>query len=446
MIHIAFRLLYRYSVVALAGLLIMECSQKQPVVARVNNKAITSQQLAASLPWRIDSTIGEDKTKHRVLENIVTKELFVQEAERQGLEQEITYRLELEKKGLVTQELYNTVVARGNRLNELDLEVAYKLLKNEIHTKLIEVPSESLARRIASELNADVPFETLAVRYSVHPSAPSGGDLGYRPELAIPEPVRSVVLALAPGGRTNPVRVGNNYQIIMLVDRRPADPPPPPFQEIKQKLTSSLKQKQRRDLANKYLADLRTRLVYDPKGLDILCKPVDSITEEEKEECVAIRDNTKYVKVKRLLHVARRFPASLDTAMRKYTIRREIEEDLLYDDALHRGLDKLPRVQKKLAQKHSDLLYEALYKKEITDKVTVSDKAVRNYYEQNRSKYVNSKFEAVSSMIRHRLLAERRDKRLKEYTAGLRSKANITIDEVALRSVARARKNSKEHK
>ncbi len=415
----------------------MGCGDQKPQpVALVNEKSITARGFAAVLPRQIDSSVGEEETKHRVLNDIIIKELFIQEAERQGLNREITYQLELEEKGLVTQELYDAVVAQGNRpATALELEAARRLLKNEDHIKMIEVETEKLARGIALELDKGVPFDTLAKRHSVHRSAKAGGDLGFVPELAIEEPMRSAVLALEPGARTGPIPVGRHYQIVQLVDRRPADPGPPPLGEIKQELQFRLKQQERRRLANRYLADLRGRLVFNPEGLDVMCKPVDSITEQEKDVCVAVKDQSKYVKVGRLLHVARRFPASLDTAMRKYAVRREIEEDLIFEDGLDKELDKLPRIQERLAQKRRDLLYETLFKQEITDKVAVSEQEIQEYFEQNRGNYPTSDLKTVASLIRRRVSARKRDERLEEYKAGLWAKASISIDTAAVLNV-----------
>lgn len=458
-IDIVSRRLAPYRLLGVLLLVLAVCGRRAAdrVVARVNGRPITSAELAAVLPWSADSAIGlqvvpkdstlvrlarpthsargEDGTRQRALDDLIAKELFVQEATRQGLDKDVTYQLELDKKACVTQELYNSVVAKAGRLTQLELQAAYRLLGTECHVQLIEVAEESLARRVTAELARGVPFETLAVRYSRDRSGPAGGDWGYVPELTIDEPLRSAVLGLKPGEWTRPVKSGTGYQLVRLVDRRPADPPPPPFGELKQELEFRLQQQRRRVLANEYLAGLKQRLEYNPAGLDILCKPVDSIGAEEQEEWVAIRDRSKYVKVGRLLHIARKFPASLDTALRKYTLRREIEEDLLYEDGLARGLDRLPAVKKQLERRRKDLLYQALYKKEITDRVAVSDDEVRSYYEQHRDNYPDVDLEGARSVISQRLFTERRDRRAEEFTRALRSQATIAIDAAALAAV-----------
>jgi parvulin-like peptidyl-prolyl isomerase len=406
-------------------------------VAAVNGEPITVGQLAAALPPRVDSTANMDSIRHSVLDALINKKLFVQEATREGMESDIQYQLELEKRGVMNQELYNTIVEPGNRLNEMDLQTSYKLLGTEAHLRVIAVMTETLAQRIAADLDRGVPFETLAVRYSQHPSAQSGGDLGFIPELYIDEPMRSKVLLLKPGRHTAPTAVGQDWQVVLLVETRP-NSNVPPLGEFRQELEMRLKQQRRRELANNYLDDVRRRLEYDPKGLEVLTrKPVDSITDAEKELPVATKDGTKYVKVERLLKVAAKFPPGLDTAMKTYAVKREVEEDLLYQEALDRKLDRKPDVVQQLARRRDDVLYQALFKKEISDKLNVTDPDVLAYWHENRDKFPSPDSTAAAGMIRNRLLTGQREARLQEYLTGLRSKARIHVNEKLLATVRR---------
>ena len=422
----------------LFALVLPSCAKPEPgkePVARVNGRPISSAELAASLPWQPDSALGEDGTKRRALEDLITKELLVQEAEKQGLEETIAYQLESYQKSLATQALYNAVVADGNRLPEMELQTAYRLLKNESHLQVIDVADESLAQAVETELSKGVPFETLAVRHSREQSAAAGGDLGFLPELALGEPLRSEVMALSPGQWTRPVRVDDGYQIVRLVDRRAAEPEPPPFEELRQRLEYELKREQRRRLAAEYLGELNARLTYNPLGLDILCKPVDSITPGEQEEWVAIKDSAKYVKVSRLLNIARKFPATLDTAMKKYAVKRELQDDLMYEDALKRGLDRLPEVRTQVSNRRRDLLYEALYRKEVADVAAVTDEEARQYYEAHKNDYPGRDFSQAEATVRARLLPGCRDDRFAEYRDSLRGCAQVAVYESTMAKV-----------
>jgi len=417
----------------LAALTLAACAggPGRQTVAVVNGEKITAADVAAMLPENLDS-LRADTVKKQVLDGMITRKLFAQEAKREGMEKDAEYEVELEQKALLNQKLYDTITAPGNNVNEMAVQTAYKLLQTEAHLRLISVPDESLARRIAAELDRGAVFESLAVKYSKHPSAIKAGDMGFRPLFSIDEPLRTRVMVLKPGEHTQPTSLDNAWQVAMLVETRPASPPLPPLGEYRQQLESRLKQSQRRELANQYLADLRARLTYNPAGLDILCKPVDSITDAEKEVAVAYKDKARYVKVARLLATAARFPPMLDTMMKKYAVRRAIEEDLIYEDALNMGLDKLPDIRYRLAARREDVLYRALFKKEISDKLVVTDAEVADYFIKNRQNFASPDTNQVANMIRSKLLNERREARMREYVAGLKAKAKITIDQAAL--------------
>ena len=420
----------------LAVLTLVACAGRpgRQTVAVVNGEAITAADVAAMLPENLDS-LRADTVKKQVLDGIITRKLFAQEAKREGMEKDAEYLVELEQKALVNQRLYDTITAPGNQVTEAELQAAYKLLQTEAHLRLISVPDESLAQRLAAELDQGAAFESLAVKYSKHRSAVKAGDVGFVPLLLIDGPLRTRVTVLQPGQHTQPTQVGTAWQIAALVETRPADPGPPPLAEYRQEFERRLKQLRRQELANQYMSGLRQRITYNPAGLAILVKPIDSINEADKDVAVAYKDNSKYVKVARLLPVAARFPAMLDSAMKEYAVRREIEQDLMYEDALSKGLNKAPDIQRQLAAKREDVLYRALFKQEITDKLDVSEADVMDYFRQNRQNFTTPDSNQVASMIRSRLLTERRDARLQEYLAGLKAQAKITINQAALAAV-----------
>jgi peptidyl-prolyl cis-trans isomerase C len=436
----------------LAVLALVACagSSSRQVVAVVNGEKIAAADVEAMLPQNLDS-MRADTVKKQVLDGIITRKLFAQEAKREGMEKDAEYQVELEQKALVNQRLYDTVTAPGNRLTEAELQAAYKLLQVEAHLRVISVPDESLARRLAAELDQGVVFESLAVKYSKRPDAIKGGDAGFAPLLYIEEPLRTRAMVLKPGQRTEPTLVTDvwqgTWQIAELLETRPANPGPPPLTQYRPEFERKLKQLQRRELANQYMAKLRSRITYNPEGLDILCKPVDAITEADKDVAVAYKDKSKYVKVTRLFPVAARFPVMLDSAMKKYAVRRYIEEDLMYEDALRMGLEKAPDIVRQLAAERENVLYKALFKREITDKLVVTDTDVMEYFQQHRENLTTPDTNQVANMIRSRLLTERRDARLQEYVAELKAKAKITINQAALAVVkkeATARVNPKQ--
>lgn len=425
-----FAILVIFVVTFLSG----SCGGADPVVARVNDISIRKSALIGSVPQSIEPG-KESSAVQECLEGLINQELFVQEAIRLGLDSAIAYPLELEKKGLVISELFSDIARSSPPVRTQELQQTYNLLSVQVHCRVIVVKEEMLAQRLYQELQSGAQFETLAVRHSIHPSRTRAGDVGTIPVYYIEEPMRSAVMALQPGEYTKPIFFDSTYQIVLLLDRGPTDPPLPPFGEAKQQLEEQIKISRQRKAANEYIARLRARLVYNPQGLSVFYKPVDSITEAEKEVWVAVRDSSKYVKVGRLLHIARRFPAGLDTAIRTYAIKRAIEDDLMYEDGLQRRLDQTPKVKEQIERRRRKLLYETLYNRMITSKIQVSDPDVYNYYQNHRDRYPGEDFALVAPLIRNNLVLEQRTARYQEYLAQLRSRAKISVNQGVLKRV-----------
>ncbi len=410
------------------------CRAKAPFVAVVNNKEITIAQLKHALPQRIEP--GKESTVVRdCLEEMIDRELFIQEAERLGLDSVIAYPLELEKKGLMIYELFAEISRTVKPITAQELQNAYKLLSSEVRCRLIAVQDRSTADELYRALKDGADFESLAAKYSIHPSRRNRGDLGYIREYSIDEPLRSAILGLEINEWTKPIWFDSSYQIVQLLDRRAVNPPLPPFNEIRQQLEEQIKISRRRQAANEYVHNLRQRLVYNPAGLAVFHKPVDSITEAEKEIWVAVRDSSKYVKVERLLGIARRFPQYLDTAVRTYAIKRAIEDDLMYEDALNRGLDKAPAVTQQLHQLRQRLLYETLYQRMINSQIKIPDEQVRAHFENHREFYPNNDFNAVAPLIRNHLVQEARKVRRNEILRELRERAHIVVNERQIKKI-----------
>lgn len=416
-------------------LLCVTCTRSADIpVAVVNSTRITRSELQSTLPRTIEP--GRESTVvQEVLEGLIEKELFVQEAVRLGLDSVIALPLELSKKGTLIYELFADLARSVPPPSLQELQNTYRLLSTEVHCRVISVKSETLARRLYGQLKQGVSFETLAVNYSIHPSAPRGGEIAYTPLFYIEEPLRSAILNIKPGEFTAPVFFDSSYEIVLLLESRPTDPPLPPFPEAKQQLEEQIKISRQRRTANEYVSKLRSRLVYNPAGLAVFHKPVDSITESESQLWVAVKDGKKFVKVERLLHIARSFPPGLDTAVRTYAIRRAIEDDLMYEDALARSLDRRPRVKEQLERLRRKLLYETLYNRMVSARVQVTDAEVAEYYSTHRDRYPGDDFNAVAPLIRTNLITERRAAVRAEYLNQLRSRARIKLNPRVLKQV-----------
>lgn len=84
----------------------------------------------------------------------------------------------------------------------------------------------ALAGRLADQIRNGVPFRAIAQNFSQSPAAAQGGDLGWIPAGQMEATVDRTLAAMQPGQLAPPVRGEHGYYILMLRERRVADPAP----------------------------------------------------------------------------------------------------------------------------------------------------------------------------------------------------------------------------
>lgn len=404
------------------------------VVAKVNDEVITEAEFIQALPGGFASDSAEQSYRAGLLNQMITKKLFIQEAKKLGLDKEIETVLERDKKSMIIQALYDDIVTKNLKSSKQDIENAKKLLATEVHLKLLIVGDENTVRQAHEEIKQGVPFDSVIAKYGDARLAEVGGDIGFVPIFYIEEPVRNVVVKMQAPQISSPIKCEEDYKIVQLLGKQPSQVD---TQTIRANAKAALESEKSRKLASDYLKQLFGRLVYNPEGLSLFYKNVDSITPAEGEIWVVKKDNKKVVYAKNLLHVARQFPNLLDTAMKTYSIKREIEDDMLYEDGLARGLDKKGDFMKELQSREKDLLYEKFFLSEITQKIDITPDEIMNYYQANKDKYPNTKLEDATPIIRNTILDERRSMMHQRVADSLRSVAKIEINQNLVSSASK---------
>ncbi|MCX7785287.1 MAG: peptidylprolyl isomerase [candidate division WOR-3 bacterium] len=413
------------------------CSkQSQTIIARVNGEAITEKEFIAALPKGFTSDSTESNYRRSLIDNLIVKKLFIQEAKALGLEDQVDAQLEYEKKHRLIQALYDDVVTKNLKITEKDIQDMLTQISTEVHLKVIVMPNESIAQIVNEGISKGIPFESLAVKYSQDESAVEGGDIGWLPVYYLEESLRNAVANMKENEISSLIRSADEYKIIKLIEKRISKES---LSERKTNARMLVEQEKHRQLVSAYLEKLSQRLEFNPEGLRLFYKHPDSFSEAERETWVAKKDNRKVVYAKNLFHIAREFPRIIDTALKSYAIKRAIEEDVMYEDALNRNLDKLPEIQKEFEQRKKDLLYQKLYAMQITQTLKVTDKEIEDYYNANKEKYLPNKVSDVAPLIKNELLEQKRQERYMNYVQELKAKSKIEIDEKRLMNAGKKR-------
>jgi peptidyl-prolyl cis-trans isomerase C len=235
-------------------------------IATVNGKPVPKSRLDTLLQQaaRAGQPVPPEMER-QARDQVVLREIFIQEAERLGIQQRPDYRaqMELARQNILIRELFEDF-RRKNPVSDADARSEYERFKQqaqgtEYRARHILVEKEEEARALIAQIRAGAKFEDLAKKHSKDPgSGENGGDLDFaKPENYVPEFGRAMV-ALQKGQMTNePVRSQFGWHIIRLEDTREAQFPE--FDAVKDQIKQRLEQIR----IQRYQEELRSRAKTD---------------------------------------------------------------------------------------------------------------------------------------------------------------------------------------
>ena len=229
------------------------------ILVSVNGKNITKQDaetfVNASSPQTHFSQLDKSQ-QAMVVDRLVEKELFTEVASKEGIDKKPEFQRNMEK---IKEELLvnmwmktqmdNVVVSDSEAKAFYDKNSDKFMQKETVHARHILVKDEKEAKDITKQMKGlkgdalKAKFIELAKSKSTGPSGPKGGDLGsFAKGQMVPE-FSKAVWALKIGEMTpTPVKTQFGYHIIYLEGKQQASATP--YDKVKDKIISSLKQKQ----------------------------------------------------------------------------------------------------------------------------------------------------------------------------------------------------------
>ena len=248
-----------------AGLLLGGPAMAQNA-AVVNGKAIPSSRVDEFV--KILAQQGRPdtpETRKMIRDELITRELFVQEADKRGLEKTPEVKQQLEQirqdvliRALIANELKQSPVTDAEVKAEYE-----KLVKDsaqsgaqEYKARHILVESEDEAKQIVERLKKGEGFESLAKLSKDPGSGANGGDLGWNTPDTFVKEFSEAMTKLKKGEYTViPVKTQFGYHIIQLDDVRAAEPPP--FDQVKPQLKQQLERQKIQALQEKRRASAK---------------------------------------------------------------------------------------------------------------------------------------------------------------------------------------------
>lgn len=231
-------------------------------LAVVNGKPVPSSRVEA-LKQQVERS-GRPVTPEilaQIKEELIAREIFMQEARKRGLDASDDYKaqLELARQSLLIRELFANF-QKKNPVTDAEIKAEYDKFVaanggKEYRARHILVEKEDEAKALIAEIKKGGKFEDLAKKASKDPgSGANGGDLDWANAASYVPEFSNAMVKLDKGQMTDaPVKSQFGFHIIRVDDVREAQLPK--LDEVKPQITQQLTQSK----LGKFQEDLRAK-------------------------------------------------------------------------------------------------------------------------------------------------------------------------------------------
>jgi len=225
-------------------------------LAKVGSKSLTDadmKKLMGPIPEVQKQQINNDADiKTRMVDNMVTEELFVQEAEKTGVTKNPEFQAGLERarRSLLTQTYLRSKVqpklTDANVRSFFDKNKA-RYSQDEVRAYHVLLKTEAEAKEVYAKAKAGEDFEVLAKKYSKDPSAAQNmGDLGFFTRSRMVPQFADAAFSMKAGEISQPVKSPFGYHVIKVVEKRAGKPVK--FDDVKEQVRGDLQNESINDL------------------------------------------------------------------------------------------------------------------------------------------------------------------------------------------------------
>ncbi|PWF25198.1 peptidylprolyl isomerase [Corticimicrobacter populi] len=222
-------------------------------VATVNGKPITQKSFDQFISLLVSQGAADSpELRNQVKDEMINRLVFVQEAEKAGLNKsaDVETELELARQGILVRALMSDYLEK-HAISDEKIQAEYDKVKqaqgdrSEYQVRHILVEDEKTAQDILAQVKRDgSKFADLAKEHSKDPgSAERGGELGWSAASNYVQPFADAVTALKKGELADkPVQTQFGWHVIQVEDTRPIEFPA--LEQVKPQIEEMLRQQQ----------------------------------------------------------------------------------------------------------------------------------------------------------------------------------------------------------
>ena len=237
-----------------------------PVLAEVSGTSITVDSFKKeidSLPPYLKPMADSAEGKKEMLETMIIRELILQDAAKDGIENTPAVKDKLEelKKRLVVEAYLKKKVEEQSKVSDEEMKKFYEQNKDKFKTgdqlkaSHILVKSEKEANDVLAQLKAGGNFEELAKKLSTDGAAAKGGDLGWFSKGSMIPEFEKVAFGMKEGDTSGVVKTKFGFHVIKLTGKRAAGMRT--FEEVKDQIKTAILPGKQQEVFQKLKDDLK---------------------------------------------------------------------------------------------------------------------------------------------------------------------------------------------
>ena len=386
---------------------------ENPMVAEVGDQTITVQDVRDFLAKLPEHAKGEEagKVPLRVhMQTMIDTELLLLEARSQGIERSSAYltrMIRIRKAKLVSEYERRTIDATVED-GEVEEYIDREELARAVRLGDILVADLETAEKAAREIEGGASFAAVARKLSMNEeTAARGGDTGrFATRYEMLPVIAEKLFGLAVGSVSDPIRIGNRYVVFKILDEMTAQLNP----RQRMRIAEELKRKKHGIAKAKLVAELRDRYRLEPIRDGIVAavealRPGAVDVGPDPSAIALYQYDGGAITAADLIGAAKSRKGNILETLRdaeqvvSFAEQYIVPDVMIQEAAMRQGIDREEEVARWLEEQGKQLLVRILRSKVLTERVTIAEDDLRQYYEANAERFLHPEQTEVQEIL-----------------------------------------------
>jgi len=264
------------------------------ILAKVNGDVITAaafEKEAEQQPPYVRPMLETPDGRKQFLDRMITLDLLMREALRRGVDrrEDVRDQMDQARKGIILQALLREVADKAPGLTDEALRRYYDAnqktfqVGDRVRVSHVLFKDRDKAAEVARRARSGEPFEEIIKDATA--DGGSGADLGFIEKGTFVKEFEAAAFSASPGSIVGPVKTVYGFHVLSVGERKPAGLQP--FEEVKAKIASDLRENAQREAIDGLIADLKKRARIEtfvkggPEGMSLGAPPQGAMPEEK---------------------------------------------------------------------------------------------------------------------------------------------------------------------